>query len=119
MNTNLVMPTQSMQYSISDEILKKTTKCGHNFSCLSTGKCGNLPKCNVEKCFDKNMLFVETRKGLERISCPYNFSYGSSLGHICICPTHYVVYMQNECYNECIPRTNKRSLPESTTRDEV
>ncbi len=84
-----------MKIGISNEVLKKTTKCGHDFSCLTTGKCGNPPKCRIEKCFDKNMLYVKAMSDKERVSCPYRFSYGNSHEHICTCPTHFVVYEQN------------------------
>jgi hypothetical protein len=87
-----------MIYGISNEVLKKTTKCGHDYSCLTTGKCGNLLLCKIEKCFDKNMLYIKATKDSECVSCPYKFSY-SSHGYICTCPTHYSIYEQNSKYN--------------------
>jgi hypothetical protein len=88
-----------MQYTVSEEVLRATTKCTHDFSCLTTGKCGNLTQCKVNKRFDKNMLYIENALDKEGVVCPYKVSYGSSRGHICTCPTHYSVYYQNECYS--------------------
>ena len=51
-----------MKLSISHEIVKKTTKCAHDFTCLASGKCGNRLKCNVEKRYDKNMLYIRNHE---------------------------------------------------------
>jgi hypothetical protein len=80
------------KFTVSTETLKKTTKCSHDFSCLTTGKCGNLLLCKVEKRFDNNMLYVKTTRDTEGVSCPYKFNVGSSVEHICLCPTHYAIY---------------------------
>jgi hypothetical protein len=87
-----------MKFAVPDKILQETTKCGYEYSCLTTGECGNLPKCKVEKRFDEKMLFVSTTEDAPCLSCPYKYSYGISHGHICTCPTHYAVYEQNKCY---------------------
>ena len=92
-----------MNYSVSEDVLRATTKCAHDFSCLTTGKCGNLMQCKVVKRFDKNMLYIENGKDKAGVSCPYKVSYGSSHGHICTCPTHYTVYFQNEGYAAGLP----------------
>ena len=84
-----------MKIGISNEVLKKTTRCGHDFSCLTTGKCGNLLLCKIEKCFDDNMLYVKATKDIAGVSCPYKFTVGNSAEHICTCPTHYAIHEQN------------------------
>lgn len=81
-----------MRYTVSEEVLRATTKCAHNFSCLTTGKCGNSLICKVDKRFDKNMLYIESTKNPEGVSCPYKVSYGGNHGHICTCPTHYALF---------------------------
>ena len=86
-----------MKYAVSNDVLTKTTKCSHAFSCLATGKCGNVLMCKIEKRFDKNMLYIKTTSDIEGGSCPYLHSYGSKQGHICTCPTHYAIYEQYEC----------------------
>jgi hypothetical protein len=84
-----------MPYTVSEDVLQATTKCTHEYSCLETGKCGNLIMCKVDKRFDKNMLYIKSAKDKEGVSCPYKLTYGSNQGHICTCPTHYSVYYQN------------------------
>jgi hypothetical protein len=78
-----------MKVGKSNKILKKTTKCSRDFSCLTSGKCG---KCEIEKHFDDNMLYVKNPKDTESVACPYKMSYGSIHGHICTCPTLYDIY---------------------------
>ena len=81
---------------VSDEAIKKTTRCCNNFSCLTTGECGNLLQCKIEKCFDENMLYVRTTKDTEAVSCSYKYTVGNSDEHICTCPTHYAIYQQDK-----------------------
>jgi hypothetical protein len=64
-----------MHYTVSEEVLRATTKCAHDFSCLTSGKCGNPIKCKVNKRFDKNMLYIESAKDKEGVSCPYTTKY--------------------------------------------
>ena len=84
-----------MKFAIPDEILNKTTKCGHAYSCLTTGKCGNVLMCKVDKPFDKNMLYIKATETVGGV-CPYKMSYGAKRGHICTCPVHYAIYEQHE-----------------------
>ncbi len=85
-----------MKFTVPDEILKKTTKCSYDFSCLTTGKCGNLIMCKVDRRFDKNMLYIKASKDTNGVSCPYKYTCGTKQGYICTCPTHYAIYKQ-EC----------------------
>ena len=82
-----------MLYAVSDKIKSKTTKCAHDFSCLSKGLCDNPAKCKVHSDFDKNMLVVKPQEPID-ISCPYHLTYSSGSGHMCTCPTHYALYMK-------------------------
>lgn len=52
--------------------------------------------CKVTKRFDKNMLYIETPKDTDGVLCPYKLTYGRIRGHICTCPTHYAIYLQND-----------------------
>jgi hypothetical protein len=79
-----------MKVCKSNKILRKTTKGSRDFSCLTSGKCG---KCEIEKHFDDNMLYVKNPKDIESVACPYKMSYGKNIqGHICTCPTLYDLY---------------------------
>jgi len=82
-----------MQMTVYDHIKNKTTKCPHNFSCLSKGSCDNPAKCKVMSDFDKNMLVVKPEAPIE-ITCPYHLTYGRGSGHMCTCPTNYALYMK-------------------------
>jgi hypothetical protein len=79
---------------VSEVVKNKTTKCAHNFSCLSTGLCCNPSKCKVLGDYDKNMLFVEPLEPIDP-SCPYHMTHSSS-GHMCTCPTHFAIYMKRK-----------------------
>jgi hypothetical protein len=76
-----------MKVGKSNKILRKTTKCSRDFSCLTSGK------CEIEKHFDDNMLYVKNPKDTESVACPYKMSYGKNIhGHVCPCPTLYDLY---------------------------
>lgn len=81
---------------MSDETIKKATKCCNNYSCLLAGEGANRPQCIVEKCFDENMLLMKTAKKIEDLSCRYKLTIGNGNEHICTCPTRYVVYKRNK-----------------------
>ena len=69
---------------IDDEILKETTCCEKDFSCLKNGK---LVLCTVEKCINDKVHFVHC---LESKYCNYRFSFGTAF--ICSCPTRKEIY---------------------------
>jgi len=81
-----------MGLDVPDEILKKTTKCPHEFSCLkysNSGHCDDHKMCEVEYADGKNVLFLETKKAP---ICPYRLSFAFS--QVCTCPTHFEIYKQ-------------------------
>jgi hypothetical protein len=83
-----------MKVGKSNKILKKATKCSRDFSCLTSGKCG---KCEIEKHFDDNMLYVKNPMDTESFACPYKMTYGKNIHrHICTCPTLYDIYAKKK-----------------------
>ena len=84
-----------MKIEISDEVIKRTTKCHSNFSCLNdkeNPKCSDrLPMCPVEIKIGSDMVFVYFNYD---ISCVYNTPFGDNQ-RICHCPVRYEIY---ECY---------------------
>ena len=77
---------------ISEDIIKLTTKCHSNFSCLDdeeNPKCpGKLFLCPVENHIDDRMVFVDFNKDS---SCDYSIPFG--LTHrICHCPVRNEIY---------------------------
>ena len=77
------MNDKTMQ--IKDDILQRTTKCTHDFSCLSGDK---QRVCKVIGIIGFDMKAIKRK--LE-IDCTYCLSYGN--GSLCLCPT------RNEIYN--------------------
>ena len=77
-----------MSEPMPQEVLKATTKCPRNFSCLNNNASGSGPECNcrVESFLGKNLLFVRPKEN-KTIFCPYLMHYGNE--YICQCPTHY------------------------------
>jgi hypothetical protein len=73
---------------VPEEVLKATTKCPSNFSCLNSVSGEAVPYCNcsVESFLGENLMFVMP-KDKNAVSCPYMIYYGRN--HICQCPTHY------------------------------
>lgn len=83
-----------MKIHIDQSVQEETTKCSHNFSCLSTGKCGDRDMCEVEYADGKNMLVLKSK---EAASCPYRMSFGTVL--MCTCPTHFDIHKQRNTKN--------------------
>lgn len=73
-----------MHYHIDPEILKKTEKCGNNFSCLNGAE--NC-LCEVDHMVDGKLLFIKPRN---KINCDYKTSFGYS--YYCNCPTRKEIY---------------------------
>jgi hypothetical protein len=76
-----------MSFTVSDQVLEKTIMCGHNFSCLKSGKCGDSPMCEVDEANGQNVLFLNTK---DSIVCLYRVL--SEGVQICSCPTHFAIY---------------------------
>ena len=75
-----------MDKEISEDIIKNTTKCINDFSCLNSGKeC----LCNVEKTAGVNHLFLKD-DGSKKSACLYRMGFGDSF--ICNCPTRNEIY---------------------------
>ena len=77
---------------ISEDIIKLTTKCHSNFSCLNdkyNPKCPDgLDMCPVENHIDNRMVFVNFNNDY---SCVYSMPFG--LTHrICHCPVRNEIY---------------------------
>ena len=72
-----------MKFEVPTNVLEETTECPSEFSCLTTGKCGN---CEVESIGGKNIIFLKSK---ENINCPYNLTLGHAT--LCRCPTHYAI----------------------------
>ncbi|MCX9011739.1 MAG: hypothetical protein OIN66_11535 [Candidatus Methanoperedens sp.] len=63
---------------ISEDILKKTSRCKKNFSCLS-GEISTL--CKVEFCIEDKIHFIRC---VTTMPCSYKIPFGYS--YVCICP---------------------------------
>jgi hypothetical protein len=87
-----------MKITVTDEVLKQTTRCPNNFSCLTTGSCGNFPACSVKTSYKKLDMFSVKSKNIINISlCPYELSFGHE--YICQCPTHAALIKEFEKNN--------------------
>ena len=83
-----------MKITVPESVLKETTKCEHNFSCLDSGQCDHCQNCEVDYAAGKNILFLHLK---EQCSCSYCVSFGSR--HICRCPVNYYLF-QNKKLNQ-------------------
>lgn len=80
-----------MKYSVSDDVLRATTRCWFDFSCLKDGTCGQNKACVIEMMVGSNVLLLKRGK---QVTCAYKASYGYNL--VCTCPTRYTIYRQYE-----------------------
>jgi hypothetical protein len=72
--------------AINEDILKKTTDCTNNFSCLSGEKeC----LCEARGMAGYNSLFINPKSNRD---CTYLNPFGSSF--FCFCPTRNEIYRQ-------------------------
>ncbi len=77
-----------MQYVIAQDVLKRTDRCGHGFSCLS---CSKDCLCPVVSAVDGAVVFVD-EKCTRKPYCGYRMGFGN--GHICTCPTRKALFHQ-------------------------
>jgi len=70
-----------------DAYFLNITTCEHDYSCLTTGKCGNRNICDVRFSAGEYVLFINN---IEQTTCNFRMTYG--YGHICTCPTRYGIY---------------------------
>jgi len=81
-----------MKFDVPDEVLEKTTKCPHEFSCLKHSNPRHFDDhkmCEVKYADGENVLFLKTK---EAPVCPYQLSFAFS--QVCTCPTHFEIYKQ-------------------------
>ena len=76
-------------FDVSAAILKQTTKCSHNFSCLKNGQCGDSQMCDVETAYGDNVLCVRAADWLQ---CPYHLDFGGA--RYCVCPVRCAIHQQ-------------------------
>jgi hypothetical protein len=73
-----------MIFNIDDTIIKKTTRCKKNFSCLSDKR---KELCRVIRNVEDKVHFVEC---LDIKSCSYRLPFGDAF--FCTCPVRKVIY---------------------------
>ena len=78
-------------FSVPAEILRKTTKCSHDFSCLQTGQCGDNPMCDVQTAHSDNVLCVSAA---DWPKCPYHLDFGGA--RFCVCPVRCAIHQQQQ-----------------------
>jgi len=76
--------TQKTVIKISDDILKKATRCKKNISCLRDE---NAEICKVELCIENKIHFI---KCINSKPCSYKIPFGYSF--VCICPVRKELY---------------------------
>jgi hypothetical protein len=78
-----------MSFTVSEETIKETTKCEHDFSCLESGQCGDEQICDFSRPDGTGVLFLKTK---DHLSCPYRVHFGGC--QLCKCPTHFAIAME-------------------------
>jgi hypothetical protein len=74
-----------MKFAVSEDVIKKATKCRSNFSCLSgEGVC----LCEIEDFAGDKLHFIKPGTG----ECDYRMGFGFS--YLCNCPVRKEIYNQ-------------------------
>ncbi len=76
-----------MKYDIPVKVIIETMDCPHNFSCLTTGKCGDKELCRIQNNVADDISLLQT---ICRADCPYRKSLGSM--QVCRCPTRNAIF---------------------------
>ena len=82
---NSVFVVKEITIKIDDGVLQKTTKCKHDFSCLSENK---KCLCDVVDSIGEDIVEIK-----EKPTNPCNYLISLKNSHYCHCPT------RNEIYN--------------------
>jgi hypothetical protein len=91
-----------MKINVPDDVLKQTTRCPNNLSCLTSGACGKFPACTVKTSYKNLDMFSVKSKNIININlCPYELSFGGE--YICLCPTHAALIKELEKLNQSSP----------------
>ena len=78
---------EKLPLQISDETLAQTTRCPHNFQCLTAD---TKDMCKIESHIQGNVLHI---KKCVHVHCPYKKTFGYSyIVETCTCPTRCEIY---------------------------
>ena len=80
-----------MKMTVPDQVLKETTKCPHEFSCLDVEQDPGRDICDVWYADGNNVLFLKAKTSFV---CPYRVQFGYH--QVCTCPTHFKVHSSLE-----------------------
>ena len=83
MKVEVFMMTEKTIITINEDVLKKTTKCKKNMSCLSKSR----DLCEVELCVESKIHFIKCGN-IE--PCNYRVPFGYS--YVCLCPVRKELY---------------------------
>ena len=73
-----------MAYEISEDTIKRTSKCSYNFECLNNDKCDT---CRIDKEISGSLLIKYLSS---KDFCNYFLFFGSR--SICMCPVRVEIY---------------------------
>ena len=73
-----------MIFNVDDSIIRKTTECEKNLSCMSEKR---EELCKITRKVEDKVYFVKCQ---EAESCSYRLSFGDSF--ICNCPVRKAIY---------------------------
>lgn len=76
-----------MKFAVSEDVIKKATKCGSNFSCLSGEE---VCLCEIEDFAGDKLHFI--KPGNATGECNYRMGFGFS--YLCNCPVRKEIYKQ-------------------------
>lgn len=79
---------EATSIEVSEHVRARTRRCGHNFSCLETRKCGERDMCEVEHSIGSVLLL----KTGEPAVCNYRVNFGER--QVCTCPIHCEIHAQ-------------------------
>jgi len=76
-------------FKVPAAILDQAAKCGHDHSCVRTGRCGDSPMCDVEAHYSGDVLCVVSGNWPD---CQYHLDFGGA--RFCVCPVRCAIHRQ-------------------------
>jgi len=78
-------------FKVPEKVIRQADRCGHEHSCLDTGKCGARPMCQVKSSLNHQISFLNTE---ESAACNYRILFGGK--QLCMCPVRTFIFEHHE-----------------------
>jgi hypothetical protein len=81
-----------MTHYLLTEAIAATKRCSHDFSCLTSQRCGTVDLCTLE--VEGFVGVISSQQCQTESDCPYHVRFGNR--QACTCPTRNILYLLNK-----------------------